>query len=63
MLRKEKFLAEHPEWSIQYVRSRDVHEAVREDASGETIIIDTRLSALLDRAEAASEPDPKQPQA
>jgi hypothetical protein len=52
--RKEQFLAQHPEWSIQHVRSRDVYEAVREDVSGETIIIDHRLGALMDRVENAT---------
>jgi hypothetical protein len=52
--RKELFLAQHPEWSIQHVRSRDVYEAVREDVSGETIIIDHRLGALMDRVENAT---------
>jgi hypothetical protein len=55
--RKEKFLAEHPEWSIVYVRSLDIHEAASGDTdSGLDIMQDKSLGALMDRLEARFAP-------
>lgn len=51
--RREKFLADHPEWSIVYVRSKDVHEASRGDLNTELVLMaDSYLGALMDRLEA-----------
>lgn len=51
--RKEKFVADHPEWSIAYVRSAGYFEAVRDEPN--TVITDYDLCALLDRVERATE--------
>jgi hypothetical protein len=51
--RRDKFLAEHSDWSIVFVRARDVYEASRGDSdSGLDILIDKSLSQLMDRLEA-----------
>jgi hypothetical protein len=51
--RKAKFLAEHPEWEIVYVRSQDRHEATSGTTDTELLILtDTHLGTLMDRLEA-----------
>lgn len=51
--RRDKFLAEHPTWSIVYVRSKDVYEASRGDSeTGLDILMDKSLGPLMDRLEA-----------
>lgn len=51
---KEAFLANHPEWKIQYIRALDIYEAVRDDETGQTIIMDRHLSMLLQRVKTAT---------
>lgn len=46
-----EFLAEHPEWSIRFVKSFGYFQAVRDEPN--TIITDYDLPALLTRARAA----------
>lgn len=50
--RKEEFLAEHPEWSIGYVKSEGYYLATRDEPN--TVITDYRLECLLDRVERAT---------
>lgn len=54
VVRKEKFLAEHPEWSIVFVRSGGYFEATRDEPN--TVITDYQLRCLLDRVERATPP-------
>jgi hypothetical protein len=54
--RKGKFLADHPEWEIVYVRSLDRHEAsTGSTETGLVILHDTSLGTLMDRLEARYE--------
>jgi hypothetical protein len=51
--RRNKFLADHPEWEIVYVRSLDRHEASTGDHDTELVVMsDPHLGALMDRLEA-----------
>jgi hypothetical protein len=51
--RRDKFLAEHPEWSIAYVRSMDRYEASTGDTDTQLVILqDKSLIQLMDRLEA-----------
>jgi hypothetical protein len=51
--RKAKFLADHPEWSIVYVRSMDRYEASTGDTDTQLVILqDKSLGSLMDRLEA-----------
>jgi hypothetical protein len=51
--RRDKFLANHPEWSIVYVRRIDRYEASTGDSDTELIIMtDSHLADLMDRLEA-----------
>jgi hypothetical protein len=51
--RKDKFLAQHPEWSIVYVRSMDRYEASSGDTDTQLVILsDKHLGTLMDRLEA-----------
>jgi hypothetical protein len=53
--RRAKFLAEHPEWSIVFVRSIDQHEASmgdKDSPEGLTILQDRSLGELMSRLEA-----------
>lgn len=51
-VRRDKFVAEHPEWSIVFVTSRDVYEASSGDNdSGLDILMDKSLGQLMDRLE------------
>jgi hypothetical protein len=51
--RRDKFLAEHPEWSIVHVRSMDEYEASKGDTESELIVMhDRSLGTLMDRLEA-----------
>lgn len=53
--RKDKFLAEHPEWSIVFVRWLDSYEASRGDKDapeGLSIVHDKSLGTLMDKLEA-----------
>jgi hypothetical protein len=52
VVRKDKFLAAHPEWSIVYVRSAGYFEASRDNPN--TVITDYELRFLLDRVEKAT---------
>jgi hypothetical protein len=52
VVRKEKFLAAHPEWTIVYVKSAGYFEASRDDPN--TVITDYQLQHLLDRVENAT---------
>jgi hypothetical protein len=55
--RRDKFLADHPEWSIVYVRSMDRYEASTGDTDTELVIMsDTHLADLMDRLEARYAP-------
>ena len=54
VVRKEKFLADHPEWNIVYVKSAGYFEASRDDPN--TVITDYQLQHLLDRVEDATLP-------
>ena len=55
--RRAKFLADHPEWTIVYVRSLDMHEASTGDMDSELVILQDRsLGALMDRLEARYPP-------
>jgi hypothetical protein len=58
--RKDKFLAEHSEWSIVFVASMDRYEASTGDLDTELVLMtDKALGQLMDRLEAkyASEQD------
>jgi hypothetical protein len=51
--RKDKFLAEHPEWDIVYVRMMDQHEASTGTTDTELVVLqDKSLGDLMDRLEA-----------
>lgn len=51
--RRDKFLADHPEWKIVYVRSLDQHEASTGDTDTMLVILhDRSLGTLMDRLEA-----------
>jgi hypothetical protein len=51
--RRDKFLAEHPEWNISFVRSMDRYEASSGETETELVILqDKHLGALMDRLEA-----------
>ena len=51
--RRDKFLGDHPEWSIVYVRSQDRYEASTGHTDTELILMtDTHLGTLMDRLEA-----------
>lgn len=51
--RRDKFLADHPEWAIVFVRSLDAHEASTGDTDTELVILtDRSLGTLMDRLEA-----------
>jgi hypothetical protein len=55
--RKAKFLVDHPDWSIVYIRSLDIHKASSGDTdSGLDILQDKYLGALMDRLEARFAP-------
>lgn len=61
--RRDKFAAEHPEWSIAFVRSMDRYEASCGETDSELVILqDKSLGALMDRLEArygdGEEPEP-----
>lgn len=48
--RRERFLANHPEWQIVHVKSAGYHEASRGSTDTELVLlIDRRLTDLLDR--------------
>lgn len=51
---RDEFLAEHPEWAIQHIRALDIYEAVRDDETGKTIIMDRHLITLLRRVKEAT---------
>jgi hypothetical protein len=56
-MRRDKFLAEHPEWSIVYIRSMDQHEASTGDTDTELIFLhDRSLGTLMDRLEERYKP-------
>jgi hypothetical protein len=51
--RRDKFLAEHPEWDIAFVRSMGRYEASSGETDTELIILqDKSLGSLMDRLEA-----------
>jgi hypothetical protein len=51
--RRDKFLAEHPEWAVAFVRSMDRYEASSGETDTELIILqDKSLGSLMDRLEA-----------
>jgi hypothetical protein len=51
--RRDKFLAEHPEWQIVYVRSIDRYEASTGDTDTQLVILQDRsLGELMTRIEA-----------
>jgi hypothetical protein len=50
--RRDKFLVDHPEWSIVYVRYMDQHEASTGETDTELVILhDKSLALLMDRLE------------
>jgi hypothetical protein len=50
--RRDKFLMNHPEWAIVYVRSMDRHEASKGDTETKLVILtDKSLGRLMDRLE------------
>jgi hypothetical protein len=52
-VRRDKFLADHPEWSLIYIASRDVYEAsMGDNDNGLDILMDRSLGQLMDRLEA-----------
>lgn len=56
-MRRDKFIAEHPEWTIAFVRSMDRYEASRGDTeTGLDILQDKSLTQLMDRLEARYAP-------
>jgi hypothetical protein len=51
--RRDKFLADHPEWSISYSRTMDRYEASTGDTDTELVILtDKHLGDMMDRLEA-----------
>ena len=56
-VRKAAFLAEHKAWSIDYDRETDAYVAVRKDASGETVVVQRQMKALLDDLERITDDD------
>jgi hypothetical protein len=51
--RRDKFLSEHPEWNIAFVRSMDRYEASSGETDTELVILqDKALGSLMDRLEA-----------
>jgi hypothetical protein len=61
--RRDKFVAEHPEWSIAFVRSMDRYEASSGETDTELIILqDKHLGALMDRLEARYSDEPEEPE-
>jgi hypothetical protein len=51
--RRDKFIADHPEWTIVYVRSMDRYEASKGDTDSALVILhDKSLGTLMDRLEA-----------
>lgn len=51
--RRDKFLTEHPEWAIVFVRSMDCYEASAGDTDTQLVILtDRHLGTLMDRLEA-----------
>jgi hypothetical protein len=58
--RRDKFLAEHPEWDISFVRSMDRYEASSGETDTELIILqDKSLGPLMDRLEARYSDEPE----
>jgi hypothetical protein len=51
--RRAKFLADHPEWSIVFIRSMDRYEASKGNTDTALVILhDKTLGQLVDRLEA-----------
>jgi hypothetical protein len=56
-MRRDKFLSDHPGWTIAYVRSMGRYEASAGDYDTELVILQDRgLCALMDRLEARYAP-------
>lgn len=56
LLRRDTFLANHPEWKLAFVRSTNYWEAIKIDLTGETILTDYRLPSILDKMEKIEKP-------
>jgi hypothetical protein len=62
LARKQKFLADHPEWSVVYVRSLDRYEASTGDTDTELVLLmDQSLGELMTRLEARYAPEQDTP--